>query len=226
LPKALPDHYHWPVSARHNRVEERRAFAISTSFEHKAGVAFGTLGYVTVVPDYLGFGDSPGYPSYIHAKSMATCVVDALRAARNLCASNQITLNGQLFLFGYSQGGQATMATHRELETYHTNEFSVTASAPSAGAYDVGGVTVEAVLTNRSYPTLWYFPIVVASFLPIYNLAGTLEGLLAEPYRRTLPPLLDGAHSSGELTSAMPSDPIRILRPDFQADYRTTGNNH
>ena len=197
----------------------------STIFEYKAGLAFATLGYVAVVPDYLGFGDSPGYQSYIHAQSMATCVVDALRAARTLCASNQITLNGQLFLFGYSQGGQATMATHRELETFHTNEFSVTGSAPSAGAYDVGGVTVEAILANPSYDNPWYFPIVLASFLPIYNLAGTLEGLLAEPYRRTLPRLLDGAHSSGELNDAMPRDPFQILRPDFQADFRTNANN-
>lgn len=156
---------------------------------------------------------------------MATCVVDALRAARNLCASNQIALNGQLFLFGYSQGGQATMATHRELETFHTNEFRVTGSAPCAGAYDVGGVTVEALLANPSYDNPWYFSIVVASFLPIYNLAGTLEGLLAEPYRRTLPQLLDGAHSSVRLANAMPEDPFQILRPDFQADFRTNANN-
>ena len=117
------------------------------------------------------------------------------------------------------------MATHRELETFHTNEFNVTASAPCAGAYDVGGVTVEAVLANPSYPNPWYFSIDVASFLPIYNLADTLEGLLAEPYRRTLPRLLDGAHSSGELNDAMPRDPFQILRPDFQADFRTNANN-
>ena len=68
------------------------------------------------MPDYLGLGSSPSYQGYGHARSEATCVVDALRAGRSLCASNNVTLNGQLFLTGYSEGGQVTMAAHRELE--------------------------------------------------------------------------------------------------------------
>jgi len=136
----------------------------SQSTSREVGIAFGTLGYVAVVADNLGLGDSPGYQTHSHAKSEATCVADALRAAQTLCASNQVALNGQLFLYGYSQGGHVTMSTHRELETFHTNEFTVTASAPSAGAYDLGGVTVEGILSNPSYPNPWYFPILLLAF--------------------------------------------------------------
>ena len=46
-----------------------------------------------------------------------------------------VALNGQLFLMGYSHGGHVTMALHRELEQYHANEITITASAPMAGAY-------------------------------------------------------------------------------------------
>jgi hypothetical protein len=66
-----------------------------------------------------------------------------LRAARSFCASNNIGLNGQLFLAGYSQGGHTEMALHRELERYHTNEFAVTASAAMAGPYDMSGVELN-----------------------------------------------------------------------------------
>ena len=197
----------------------------SQSASREVGIAFGTLGYVAVVADNLGLGDSPGYQAHSHSKSEATCIVDALRAARTLCASNQVVLNGQLFLFGYSQGGHSTMSTHRELETFNTNEFTVTASAPSAGAYDLGGVTVEGILFKPSYPNPWYFPILLASYLPIYQLGDTLEELLAEPYRRTLPPLLDGTHDSDVLASTMPTDIFKILQTDFQADFRTNVNN-
>jgi pimeloyl-ACP methyl ester carboxylesterase len=186
---------------------------------------FGSYGYAVVVPDYLGLGSSPGYQAYCHAQSEATCVVDALRAGKALCASNNVTLNGQLFLTGYSQGGHVTMAAHRELETFHTNEFTVTACAPCAGPYDLGGATIESLLTDPAYPHPSYFSILLAAYLPIYQLGDTLEELLAPPYRSTLPPLLDGAHDWPLIEAAMPADPIAILRPDFQADFRTNVTN-
>ena len=52
-----------------------------------------------------------------------------------------------------------------------------------------------------------------------------IEDLLTEPYRRTLPPLLDGTHESDVLASNMPADMFKILRADFQADFRTNANN-
>jgi len=79
---------------------------------------FATTGYAAVVPDYLGLGDSPGLQLYHHARSEATACVDLLRAARTWCASNNVELNDQLFLAGYSHGGHVTMALHRELEPF------------------------------------------------------------------------------------------------------------
>lgn len=183
--------------------------------------AFASQGYAVVVPDYLGLGNSPGYQAYLHARSEATCVVDALRAGRSLCASNEVTLNGRLFLTGYSQGGHVTMAAHREIESFHADEFLVTASAPCAGPYDLGGVTIESILANPNYMAPPFFAIMLASYLPLYQLGETLEEVLAEPYRRTLPPLLDGVRGLGAIAVAMPADVAAILRPDFQSDFRT-----
>lgn len=188
-------------------------------------VAFATTGYAVVVPDYLGLGSSPGYQAFLHARGEATCVVDALRAARAVCASNNVSLNGQLFLTGYSQGGHVTLATQRELEARHADEFTITASAPCAGTYDLGGVTTESILAHHPSPANYSFPMLLASYLPIYHLADTLEEILAEPYRRTLPPLLDGAHTEDQLNAAMPADPIAVLRADYQADFRTNATH-
>jgi dienelactone hydrolase len=185
-----------------------------------------SIGYAVVVPDYLGLGSSPGYQGYLHADSEATCVVDALRAGRDLCNSNNVTLNGHLFLTGFSQGGHVTMAAHRELEAFHTDEFTVTASAPCAGTYDLGGVTTEGIIAvTTNYPVSYPFAMIVAAYLPIYQLADSLEELLAERYRHTLPPLLDGAHTEAQLLAALPRDPVAILRPDFEADFRSNPDN-
>ncbi|MHB9006911.1 MAG: alpha/beta hydrolase family protein, partial [Limisphaerales bacterium] len=217
-----------PLLTTHHDALFQKAYAPSQSEapdDYVWGAVFASYGYAVVMPDYLGLGSSPGYQAFLHARSEATCVVDALRAARSLCASNNVTLNGQLFLTGFSQGGHVTMAAHRELEAHHTEEFTVTASAPCAGVYDLGGVTIEGILANSSYPGSLFFAPILAAYLPIYQLGDTLEELLAEPYRRTLPPLLDGAHNPALIAAVMPADPIAILRPDFQADFRTNVSN-
>jgi hypothetical protein len=188
--------------------------------EVTVGVAFATTGYAAVVPDYLGLGDSPGLHPYLHARSEATACVDLLRAAKTFCLSNSVALTNQLFLCGYSQGGHATMALLRELETFHTNEFTVTACAPMAGPYDLSGVTTTNFLSGSLPPNPYYLLYLLAAYQSVYHFANSLSDLLATNYAITLPPLLDGNHDSGELNASLPADPTQILKPAFLADFR------
>lgn len=189
------------------------------------GIAFATTGYACVLPDYLGLGGSPGLHPYHHARSQATACVDALRAARALCASNEVALNGQLFLMGYSQGGHATMALHRELETYHAGEFTITASAPMAGAYDLSGVTASDMLSGRPQPNPYYFAYLLAAYQEVYRLAPTFGDLLRSPYHTTLPPLFNGNSSGSQINAALPADPLDVLKPELLAGFRTNANH-
>ncbi len=177
------------------------------------GVGFASIGYAVVLPDLLGFGDSPGLHPYHHARSEATAGVDALRAARLWCAGNSRELNGQLFLVGYSQGGHATMALQRELELYHGDEFTVTASAPMAGAYDLSGVTATNLLSGRPMPNPYYLIYLLAAYQEVYGLTNSLGELLSPPYDTVLPPLMNGATPSGTINDAMPADARLLLRP-------------
>jgi hypothetical protein len=189
--------------------------------EVTVGVAFATTGYAAVVPDYLGLGVSRGLHPYHHARSEATAAIDLLRAAKTFCASQNVALNSKLFLVGYSQGGHATMALLRELEKYHTNEFTVTACAPMAGAYDLSGVTTSNFLSGAVAPNPYYFLYILAAYQSVYHFAPQLSDLLAAPYDSTLPPLLDGAHDGTQINAALPSDPIQILKPAYLAEFRS-----
>jgi hypothetical protein len=193
--------------------------------EAAIGVVIATGGYAAVLPDYLGLGASPGLHPFHHARSEATACVDALRAARTWCASNSIPLNGQLFISGYSQGGHVTMAMHRELEAYHTNEFIITASAPAAGAYDLSGVTTDDMLSGRLQPNPYYFAYLLAAYQSVYRIAPTFGDLLTPPYNTTLPPLLAGNSSGSQINAAMPANPVEILKPEVLADFRTNQNH-
>ena len=179
--------------------------ASNGSGEGAVGLVFASTGYATVLPDYLGLGSSPGLHPYIHARSEATAGVDMLRAARNYCASNNIGLNGQLFLAGYSQGGHAAMALHRELEQYHTNEFTITASAPMAGPYDMSGVQLNDLLSPRCPPNPYYYAYLLVAYQSVYSLASGWTELLLAPYNTTLPPLFNGNTSGGTISTYMPA---------------------
>jgi len=187
--------------------------------EFAVALAFATTGYAAVEPDYLGLGVSPGLHPYHHARSEATACVDMLRAAKTICATNGFPLTNQLFLCGYSQGGHATMALLRELETYHTNEFTVSACAPMAGAYDLSGVTTTNFLSGKSQPNPYYFLYLLAAYQEVYHLVPNLADVLSAPYDTTLLPLLHGNADGSPINAAMPEDPVLILKPEYLAAF-------
>ncbi len=215
------------VSYQHGTITQtnKAPSSLDVSTEAAVGVAFATSGYAAVVPDYLGLGESTGLHPYHHARSEATACVDMLRAARNFAETNAISLTNRLFLCGYSQGGHATMALLRELEWFHTNEFTVAACAPMAGAYDLSGVTAVDFLSSRPKPNPYYFLYLLGAYQQAYSLAPTLADLLTTPYNTTLPPLLAGNSSGDQINAAMPANPLLILKPEYLAEFQANSRH-
>jgi len=205
------------VSYQHGTILLREDVPSRLNLEGFLGVAMATSGYLAVLPDYLGLGDSPGFHPYHHAKSAATCVVDLLRAARTWSAANSVALSGKLFLTGYSQGGHATLAALRAIEAFHADEFTVTACAAGAGAYDLSGVTATDFLSGRPQPNPYYLPYLLLAYQDVYGLPG---GFLAGPYASQLPPLFNGQHDSAEINPLLPASPTGILHPEALASFR------
>ncbi len=197
------------VSYQHGSILSREDVPSRLNTEGFLGVAFATSGYAAVLPDYQGLGDSPGFHPYHHADSEAAAVIDMLRAARAFCAAAAIPLGPRLFLTGYSQGGHATLAALREMESRHADEFTVTACATGAGAYDLSGTTANDFLSRRAQPNPYYFVYLLAAYRDVYG----LPDYLAEPYATTVPPLLDGTHDGAAVNAILPSDPTLILSP-------------
>jgi pimeloyl-ACP methyl ester carboxylesterase len=132
--------------------------------------ALGGVGFLTVAPDYLGLGDSPGFHPYVHAETEATASVDMLRAAREFAEEKSIYLNDQVFVAGYSQGGHAAMALHRKLELELSDEFTVTAAAPMSGPYSIGEVMQQLIFTDT--PQEYFFPAYVPYTVLSFQYAG------------------------------------------------------
>lgn len=213
------------MSYQHGTITQREDVPSRLNEEANLGLILASAGYASVLPDYLGLGDSPGLHPYVHARSEATAVVDALRGARALMQARGINWNQQLFLTGYSQGGHATLAAQREIEQRHATEFTITASAPGAGPYDLSGVTTTDFLSMRRPPNPYYTAYLLASYVEVYGLAPSLADLLREPYARTVPPLLDGQHDGGEINAVLPPRPADMLKPEILEAF-TADLNH
>ena len=107
---------------------------------NNAAAYFGSQGYVVVMPDYHGYtGSSLPYHPYLQAEPSAAVVIDAVRAARNWLHQNGLDthMGDKLFLAGTSEGGYVTMAAQRSMERYFASEFTVAASVPTSGPYQV-----------------------------------------------------------------------------------------
>ncbi len=108
---------------------------------------YASQGYVVVAPNYVGYHTSSlNYHPHHIADQQSKDMIDALEAARKALPSvaASITQNGKLFITGFSEGGYATMATHRAMQAAG---MTVTASSPQAGSY-AESLTLEAMVST------------------------------------------------------------------------------
>lgn len=182
----------------------------------REGLYEASQGFVTLVQDYIGFGSSSQllHP-YLITKGYTRSSVDFLRAARGFAARKGFKLKS-LFLQGYSEGGYATLALQKELETKYAREFPLRASSPNAGPYDMETLAVSALKAEFNNPLYTAFIILALdtwgnkSFDPqaMFNYdVGALRRLLASEE-------LDPA-----VVDALPVETRSYLFPAFLDDF-------
>lgn len=152
-------------------------FSITTQNEAQIALIYGSFGYATLAPDYIGLGDSPGFHPYLHAESEAWSAIDMITAFKKYAAQESIPLNDQLFTCGYSQGGHASMATHMVLQRDYSDTYTVTAGAPMSGPYNFYGNTIDFTLSEQEFDLVAYIAYVELSFQLIYPGYPSLDNL-------------------------------------------------
>ena len=192
-------------------------------------------GYAVVATDYLGFAKSNySYHPYLHADSEATSVIDSIRAARNAVSSQGGSLNGKVMLTGYSQGGHASMAAHREIEKNLSGEIKVVAGAHLAGPYNLSG--------SMKFPDAiagyqFFVPYLVTAWQKIYgNLYNNVNDAFKAPYAAGIESLLPSPTlnyttlvTSGKLPGINGETPNQardaLFQTTFSSDILTNPNN-
>lgn len=178
--------------------------------------SFASLGYISLIPDFIGFGSSSHiiHP-YYHEESTATAVIDMIRAAEEFVVDHNINSSGKLFLAGYSEGGYATMVTHKMIEEKYANEFELMASAPASGGYDLIGMK-DYFVNLDTYHQPFYLAYISLSLAQVNDWNTLLSDIFNEPYASSIPSLFDGSKSGSQINDALSSDLSALLVEDFR----------
>ncbi len=205
------------ISLHHGTEAKRDKVASAVPFASPEGLAAASLGYFAVVPDYIGLGDSQILHPYHYEKSSADAVVDLIKAGREYARQNRIELNGQVFLAGYSEGGYVTLAAQKEIELYYSNEITLTASAPMAGAYDLN-LTARTILQNKTYGAPGFLAYLIYAYDEIYGW-GILNRVFNSPYAEKIPSLFNGTKSLSEINDSLTTDLVKLFNQNFVRSF-------
>ena len=178
---------------------------------------YGTAGTNYIAADYVGLGDSQETHPYLHAATEAGAARDLITVVREYESLPKI----RVFVTGYSQGGHAAMALHRDLETRPDEHIEVIASAPMAGPYDVSGASLRATLEDpEPFASTVYTSYVLTAFQDIYGDVFKNPGEVFASAFAELPELIR-KQVGRPVTEALPALPTELLNPSFLSSLRS-----
>lgn len=219
---AIPDTPTNPalVAYQHSTVTSRTNVPSANNDEGWAVLAIfaATGNYVVSMADYLGLGDSPGFHPYMIAQSEADTSLDMMRAARELCKKQSVTLSKKLFLSGYSQGGHATMALARLIEGSYASEFPLTAVGPGAGPYDLSDTELNFAFNSPGPDTPTFLAYLVLAYREYYSILPDLTKVFKSPWDQKAPPLFDGNHDIDGIAKVLPHALNDLFTSEFIND--------
>ena len=175
----------------------------------------GSTGFIISIPDYLGFGESADmFHPYLHRESTVQSVTDMLEAVREFIDDKDgMSLNNDLYLAGYSQGGWATMQVQQAIETDASFPFNLKASACSAGPYNLVRLN-EYVVEQEKYDMPYFLAYIFNSYLKL-GLETPIDSVFQEPFADKIITMFDG-QTSGDLLNDQLTTSIADL---FTIDY-------
>ncbi|MDD2304121.1 MAG: alpha/beta fold hydrolase [Prolixibacteraceae bacterium] len=182
-----------------------------------------SMGFIVVIPDYIGFGASENIPHpYLDAKSSTQSILDMIRAAKEYSTDAKVLAKASkdLFIFGYSQGGWATMQLQKTIEKDYSSEFNLKASSCGAGPYSIEYMN-KYIVDKIDYPMPYFLAYLLNSYDIIDAFTNPLTDFIQAPYAAKIPGLFDGMHSGGAINAELTTQMANFLTPEYRAGYAT-----
>lgn len=190
---------------------------------NEEAAVFAANGYYVVLPDYIGLGESKIPHPYLLVRPQVDASVDLLRAVRQFAAERHLHWSSDLFLMGFSQGGQVVSGVHRALQRQGVEGYHLKGSVGIAGPYDLRNTSLPKAFENACRQCVGYLAWATYAYSAYYG--EPLGSALTPEYAALVPRLFDGSHGAQEISSALPDNPADIFQPQFLAAIQSAKGN-
>jgi pimeloyl-ACP methyl ester carboxylesterase len=217
----------YPVLSFQNGTNTVNAYAPSESplsYSYQLIETIASMGYVVVIADYPGFGESAQIPHpYLVVEPTVNSLVDMLFAVNELAEYElpDITLKNEYYLLGYSQGGWATLALHKSLELEYADDFNLKGSVCGAGPYDIL-LLFQDMVNLSSYPMPVYLGYVFSSYTSYNQLTNPVSEIFNDPYAIRINNLFNGVLTSEEINNQLTTVIGDLVTPDFLSGFASS----
>lgn len=185
-------------------------------------------GALVCAADYIGLGFSEGTHHFYEPTEEANAVVDMLGSVQILLnkINRPLVFNYDVFLFGYSQGGHATLAAQRKLEIKYSYQFHLKASAPMASwfSFEKSG-QLNVLKDSVDYTFSGAYAFLVNSIQTTQQIFPSYATVFVSPYDSLTNVLFDGESGINLVNSLFPANFYNTLQPDFRSDLKTNPNS-
>jgi pimeloyl-ACP methyl ester carboxylesterase len=194
-----------------------------TNLTYQLVEAVASMGYVVVIADYPGFGESAqiSHP-YLLKEPTVRSLVDLLYTAKEIGSSEfpGVTFKNEYYLLGYSQGGWATLALHEALEQDYPVDFDLKGVSCGAGPYNIT-LLLERIAARTTYPMPAYFAYIVNAYTAYNQFTNPVTDIFNPPYASRLSGLFNGTLNLGQINSQLNTSIHDLLTPGFVSGFAT-----
>jgi pimeloyl-ACP methyl ester carboxylesterase len=216
----------YPVLSFQNGTNTLNSKAPSNNFfdpAYQLVEVIASTGYVVVMADYPGFGESSGIPHpYLVAEPTVSSLADLFYAVEEMdeWLLPETGIDNEYYLMGYSQGGWATLQLHKALELDYDGDFTLMGSACGAGPYNILSL-MQKIISQPEFPQPYYLGYVVNAYISYAQFTNPVSDLLNEPYASRIGSLYTGLQSAGYINSQLTTSIPALVNAQFLAEFST-----